>query len=53
MNRWPPAPGVLFAGNGSVPDRAVYRQVFNKLLSDQYTRYIEVGIGSFAAWPSS
>ncbi|MFD3612363.1 hypothetical protein ACFWXA_30715 [Streptomyces atroolivaceus] len=43
------APGVLFAGNSSAPDRAFYRQVFNKLPRDQYTRYVEVGVGSFAA----
>lgn len=42
-------PGVLFAGNSSAPDRAFYRQVFNKLPRDQYTRYVEVGVGSFAA----
>ncbi|MEU5497955.1 putative antirestriction adenine methyltransferase [Streptomyces griseofuscus] len=43
------APGVLFAGNSSAPDRAFYRQVFNRLPRDQYTRYVEVGVGSFAA----
>ncbi|MFZ3595062.1 hypothetical protein [Streptomyces sp. BH104] len=43
------APGVLFAGNSSAPDRAFYRQVFNKLPRDTYTRYVEVGVGSFAA----
>ncbi|MDX2813412.1 hypothetical protein PV410_12745 [Streptomyces sp. PA03-5A] len=42
-------PGVLFAGNSSAPDRAFYRQVFNKLPRDKYTRYVEVGVGSFAA----
>ncbi|MEU1852909.1 hypothetical protein ABZ499_27500 [Streptomyces sp. NPDC019990] len=42
-------PGVLFAGNSSAPDRAFYRQVFNKLPRDQYTRYVELGVGSFAA----
>ncbi|MGJ3558897.1 hypothetical protein ACR6C2_07920 [Streptomyces sp. INA 01156] len=42
-------PGVLFAGNSSAPDRAFYRQVFNKLDRKQYTRYVEVGVGSFAA----
>ncbi|MCX4458605.1 hypothetical protein OOK58_42615 [Streptomyces sp. NBC_01728] len=43
------APGVLFAGNSSAPDRAFYRQVFNKLDRNKYTRYVEVGVGSFAA----
>ncbi|WP_381792957.1 hypothetical protein [Streptomyces niveus] len=43
------APGVLFAGNSAAPDRAFYRQVFNKLPRDTYTRYVEVGVGSFAA----
>ncbi|MCX4609413.1 putative antirestriction adenine methyltransferase [Streptomyces mirabilis] len=42
-------PGVLFAGNSSAPDRAFYRQVFNKLDRSQYTRYVELGVGSFAA----
>lgn len=42
-------PGVLFAGNSSAPDRAFYRQVFNKLPRDKYTRYVELGVGSFAA----
>lgn len=42
-------PGVLFAGNSSAPDRAFYRQVFNKLPRDQYTKYVELGVGSFAA----
>lgn len=42
-------PGVLFAGNSSAPDRAFYRQVFNKLPRDVYTRYVELGVGSFAA----
>ncbi|MEU0181434.1 hypothetical protein ABZ312_09615 [Streptomyces sp. NPDC006207] len=42
-------PGVLFAGNSSAPDRAFYRQVFNKLPRDKYRRYVEVGVGSFAA----
>ncbi|MER6367396.1 hypothetical protein ABT255_03280 [Streptomyces mirabilis] len=43
------APGVLFAGNSSAPDRAFYRLVFSKLRRAQYTRYVEVGVGSFAA----
>lgn len=43
------APGVLFAGNSAAPDRAFYRAVFNKLPKDRYTRYVEVGVGSFAA----
>ncbi|MEZ0073565.1 hypothetical protein [Planotetraspora sp. GP83] len=43
------APGVLFAGNSAAPDRAFYRTVFNKLPKDIYTRYVEVGVGSFAA----
>jgi hypothetical protein len=43
------APGVLFAGNSAAPDRAFYRQVFNRLDKRTYTRYVEVGVGSFAA----
>ncbi|MFF3441847.1 Hint domain-containing protein [Streptosporangium sp. NPDC002721] len=43
------APGVLFAGNSAAPDRAFYRCVFNALPKDHYTRYVEVGVGSFAA----
>ncbi|MEV0755286.1 hypothetical protein [Streptosporangium sp. NPDC050280] len=43
------APGVLFAGNSAAPDRAFYRQVFNALPTATYTRYVEVGVGSFAA----
>lgn len=43
------APGVLFAGNSAAPDRAFYRCVFNALPKDRYTRYVEVGVGSFAA----
>ncbi|MET8966470.1 hypothetical protein ABZX69_44765 [Streptomyces sp. NPDC004074] len=35
------APGVLFAGNSSAPDRAFYRLVFSKLPRDRYTRYVE------------
>lgn len=43
------SPGVLFAGNSSAPDRAFYRHVFTHLPKDKYTRYVEVGVGSFAA----
>lgn len=43
------APGVLFAGNSSAPDRAFYRLVFSRLPRETYTRYVEVGVGSFAA----
>lgn len=43
------APGVLFAGNSAAPERAFYRAVFAHLPARGYTRYVEVGVGSFAA----
>jgi hypothetical protein len=43
------APGVLFAGNSAAPDRAFYRTVFTRMPKHRYTRYVEVGVGSFAA----
>lgn len=42
-------PTVLFAGNSAAPDRAFYSSVFTKLDKTKYTRYVELGVGSFAA----
>lgn len=43
------APGVLFAGNSAGPDRAFYALLFRGLAQKGVKRYVEVGVGSFAA----
>lgn|GEM_PF-464217 len=42
------APGVLFVGNSAAQDRAFYRKVFAALPARGYSRYVEVGVGSYA-----
>jgi hypothetical protein len=43
------SPDVLFAGNSAAPERRFYRHVLGGLREAGYTRYVEVGAGSFAA----
>lgn len=42
------SPDVLFGGNSGAPERLFYRVILEKLRG-RYTRYAEVGVGSFAA----
>jgi hypothetical protein len=42
------SPDVLFGGNSGAPERLFYRVILEKLRG-RYTRYCEVGVGSFAA----